>query len=422
MYEILFVLGGILIIGFAAEYFFKMTKISSVVTLMIIGLLLGPVFHIVDVSPNSSIRMAAPVIGAITLMVILFDAGTKMNLRRLVQTLPKASLFIVLNFVLTLFFIGLVVHHIFGWDWMYALILGATVGGISSPIVILFVNKLELNENVKTVLTLESTLTDVLCILTAVILIQYVLSSAAGDTLSMNVTGMFAGLFSVSILYGIIVAAIWIIVLKDLPKQEKCKYALTIGLLLILYYLTEVSGGSGPIAVFIFGLILAHVKDISKWVKIDKSYFIEKKFLTMQDEVTFFVRTYFFVYIGLLITIDGINLYVIGFSVLMIVLTVLARFISTNVLFFKESAYNKTVMIGMIPRGLAAAVLASMPFSYNLNVPSSFETIVFLVIFLSNIITSVWVFGVERHVIKKSHEKINILSGRKIRKLNAEKQ
>ena len=108
----------------------------------------------------------------------------------------------------------------------------------------------------------------------------------------------------------------------------------------------------------------------------------------MQDEVTFFVRTYFFVYIGLLITIDGINLYVIGFSVLMIVLTVLARFISTNVLFFKESAYNKTVMIGMIPRGLAAAVLASMPFSYNLNVPSSFETIVFLVIFLSNIITS----------------------------------
>jgi len=201
------VLGGILIIGFAAEYFFKMTKISSVVTLMIIGLLLGPVFHIVDVSPNSSIRMAAPVIGAITLMVILFDAGTKMNLRRLVQTLPKASLFIVLNFVLTLFFIGLVVHHIFGWDWMYALILGATIGGISSPIVILFVNKLELNENVKTVLTLESTLTDVLCILTAVILIQYVLSSAAGDTLSMNVTGMFAGLFSVSILYGIIVAA-----------------------------------------------------------------------------------------------------------------------------------------------------------------------------------------------------------------------
>ena len=142
-------LGGILIIGFIAEYFFKMTKISSVVTLMIIGLLLGPVFHIVDVSPNSPIRMAAPVIGAITLMVILFDAGTKMNLKRLVQTLPKASLFIVLNFILTLFFIGLVVHHIFGWDWMYALILGATIGGISSPIVILFVNRLELNENVK---------------------------------------------------------------------------------------------------------------------------------------------------------------------------------------------------------------------------------------------------------------------------------
>ena len=391
MYEVLFILGAVLLIGFLAEYLFQKTKISSVVILMFIGLLLGPVFHIFDVE---SLRDAANIIGAITLTAILFDAGSNINLRKLIHNLPKASLFTLLNFTLTVLFIGLVLHFVFSWNWYYALILGTAVGGVSSPIVLSFIRQLDISENAKTALTLESTLTDVLCIITTLTLIQMVQNNPQ----SYNFTSVVASMFSVSIIYGVVAAIIWLFVLQKL-KGEAYQFSITLGVLFILYYLTEESGGSGPIAVFIVGLILGHLNEISKWINIGDIN-LKRDFFKTQEEVTFFVRTYFFVYLGLLISIHDISPMVFGIGLLTILLTIIARFISTNLLFPKESDYTKKVMISMIPRGLAAAVLASLPFTYNLDIPKYFETVVFLVILISNLIASGWVYKIEKDTSK----------------------
>ena len=391
---IFLVVGTILFIGYLATIMFKRFKISSILILMSIGLLLGPVFHLVDVSEGSVIRQLSPVMGAIALITILFDAGTKMNIGRLIRSLPRASVFTVLVFVLTVLGVGTVLHYVFGWDWIYGLMFGAAVGGTSSPIVIPMVEGVSISARIKDLLALESTLTDVLCVLTVVVLIQ-ILTSPTPVPLEKAVFGNLIAKISVSVFLGTVAAAFWIFWLIKIKSTQEYNYMLTVALVLILYAITEMSYGSGAIAVFVFGLVLAHRKELSQWIRIDHEFIKPQRFMMFQEEVTFFVRTFFFVYIGLLISTEYFTSTTIVMSCIVLVIALLSRKISQSVLLRDADPKEKKMVIMFLPRGLAAAVLASLPTAYGITIPY-FEEGVFATVFLTNLFASFGVWVIER--------------------------
>ncbi|GFO95965.1 sodium/hydrogen exchanger [groundwater metagenome] len=59
------------------------------------------------------------------------------------------------------------------------------------------------------------------------------------------------------------------------------------------------------------------------------------------------------------------------------------------------------VIAAMMPRGLAAAVLATMPLAAGIEIPY-FAEIVFSIIILTNLVTTFGVFAVERRLITKA--------------------
>lgn len=374
--------------GFIADIVFSKFKISSVILLMFLGFLIGPLLGIVDVSEGEIIKEIYPIVGALAFILILFDAGTKTNVIRLIKTAPKSTAFTIFVFVVTVFSLGFFLKYIAGMNILSGLLLGAIVGGISSPIVISLVDKLPVSAKVKDSLILESTLTDVLCVLTSVLILKIIIGGGTDFAVN-SITTFFVSTFSVSIVLGIAAGAIWIFILSKMPKNSFF-YMLTLAILFFLYSITEYNGGNGAIAVFVFGLLMGHMEEINALINFDNDRKVDKKFLLFQDEVTFFVRTFFFVYIGLLLSVKYVNFITIYFSLLVLAIAVVARSIGSFIIFKDCDSKEKIILNSMIPRGLAAAVLVTYVGGDVMIM--YLEEIVFMVILVTNIFPSLMVY------------------------------
>jgi NhaP-type Na+/H+ or K+/H+ antiporter len=81
--------GGLLV--FLAHHFAKLlekTRVPDVFPLLALGLLLGPVFHVV---PPASLGKVGNVFATVTLIIILFQGGLSINFSLLRQSLVGIS-------------------------------------------------------------------------------------------------------------------------------------------------------------------------------------------------------------------------------------------------------------------------------------------------------------------------------------------
>ena len=383
MYDIFLVLGVILFSGFIANLIFERTRISSVLILMGLGFLLGPVLHVVDSGSGSVLAGLAPFIGALALIIMLFDGGISLPIFQFIRTIPKAVAFTGLTFLITMAGVALLAWGCLGWSPLAGLLLGAVLGGTSSAIVIALVEKAPVAAETRNLLTLESTLTDSLCIISAIVLIQLIVANVPIDPVA--VAGLLASAFSVAIVAGILAAIAWLFVLRHLA-QKSVSYMLTVAAIILLYALVDATGGNGGIAVFVFGLVLGNARRLSNVLHMRDIYSMDKKIANVQAEVTFFTRTFFFVYLGMILNLGGLTWLLAAFSAALIALFYLGRRIGLRLTV--PDSPDGGFISWMMPRGLAAAVLAGMPAASGVILPG-FTELVFMGIILSNVMATV---------------------------------
>ena len=76
-------IAGIGFLGYVLMSLFYRIKIANVLPLMLIGLLLGPILKVVNISQGSMIQTLVPYITALAIAFILFDVGMNINMRDL---------------------------------------------------------------------------------------------------------------------------------------------------------------------------------------------------------------------------------------------------------------------------------------------------------------------------------------------------
>ncbi len=74
--------GLIMILGLVGSYFFKKTMIPDIIWLLALGVLLGPVFNVVDASLFMEFT---PFFAAVAIMIILFQGGIQTNIYTLIM-------------------------------------------------------------------------------------------------------------------------------------------------------------------------------------------------------------------------------------------------------------------------------------------------------------------------------------------------
>jgi len=168
-------LGLVMILGFIGNYIFNKTQIPSIVWLLLFGLIIGFIFRIQEfqnLNPEL-LNNISGVVGAIAIVIILFDGGINTDIHQLFKGAPRGLFLTVCSFCLSfisvlLLVIGLETFGIIdleGHGFVIGAVLGAIVGGTSSPIVIPLAYRLKnLQEKTKMVSSIESILTDPICI------------------------------------------------------------------------------------------------------------------------------------------------------------------------------------------------------------------------------------------------------------------
>lgn len=376
---ILLAAGVVIFLGVAGEAFFKKTGIPDVAFLMILGVIIGPVFGLIQ--PEAVIQVV-PYFAALALIIIMFDGGLNLDIKHVVKTAHFSVTLAILGFILSVVMITLAAHFALGWLWLESILLGSIVGGSSSAIVFGLVRNIKISEEVKSILSFESALTDILATIIAFILFEAVL---AGQFDLQTLQETLGRAVVVGLVLGFGVGIPWMYVSTKLGNAQHA-YMLTLGILFVLFFLANSFGESGALTALVFGLMLGNKKHLSPILKF-KLPRIELDDPT-HNQITFLVRSFFFVFVGLMASFGQIEYLVFG--VLITVAIYYGRNLVGKVTLTKRfSKLDRAVTNSMIPRGLAAAVLATYPITLGLQNAEAYPQLVFFIILSSVIITTI---------------------------------
>jgi len=385
----------ILIIGllvFFAHFLslqFSRTNIPDVLVLMVLGIVIGPFLGIVAPADFGKI---GSLIATIALVVILFESGTSLDLNVLGKSLATTGWLSFGCFILTFVVVAAVGMLSLQLDPFPAILLGVTVGGTSSAVVIPMVNALKLGEKATTVLVLESALTDVLCIVGVFALLQvYTQDDVAAGRL---VGSVIAALIFAAVI-GFIGGIGWLLVLgkvRDFPNTISS----TLAYVFIVYGATEGLGFSGAIAALSLGITLTNFDKfgLNRIQQLDRQLEpLNQTDITFYREAVFLLKTYFFIYLGISIHFGAVKVALVAISMVFLIYVLrllLTRFIFRGSEFdLRDSALSAI----MAPKGLAAAVLAALPLQYGVVGGEVIRDVTYMVVLVSITLTALLVIA-----------------------------
>ena len=376
---ILLAAGVVIFLGVAGEAFFKKTGIPDVAFLMILGVIIGPVLGLIQ--PEAVIQVI-PYFAALALIIIMFDGGLNLDIKHVIKTAHFSFALAILGFILSVAMITLAAHFALGWLWLESILLGSIVGGSSSAIVFGLVKNIKISEETKSMLSFESALTDILATIIAFILFEAIL---AGHFDIQTLQETIGRAVVVGLILGFGVGIPWMYVSTKLGNAQHA-YMLTLGVLFVLFFLANSFGESGALTALVFGLMIGNKSHLSRLLRF-KLPRIEMDDPT-HNQLTFLVRSFFFVFVGLMASFGQIEYLVFG--VLITIAVYFGRmFIGKVTLTKRFSRLDRAVTNSMIPRGLAAAVLATYPITMGLPNAEAYPQLVFFIILSSVIITTI---------------------------------
>lgn len=397
----------ILVIGlmvFLAHFLslqFRKTHIPDVLVLMLVGIVIGPMLGIV--TPQDFGKIGS-LIATIALVVILFESGTSLNLNVLGKSLATAGALTFWCFALTAAIVALLGYFLLDLNILPAAMLGVTLGGTSSAVVIPMVSALLLNEKPTTVLVLESALTDVLCIVGVFALLQF--HAQGGIEPGRVVGGVLAALIFAAVI-GVLGGIGWLLVLgkvRDFPNTISS----TLAYVFIVYGLTEFLGFSGAIAALALGITLANFEKfgLTRFERIDQNIVpLSETDYVFYREAVFLLKTYFFVYLGISIHFSETRLAAVAISMVMLVFAMrlgLTRFVLRGAAYsLRDAAFTSM----MAPKGLAAAVLAALPLQYGVAGGEVIRDTTYMVVLVSITLTALLVMAYPLPAVQRMYSR-----------------
>lgn len=412
--------GTIIFVGFFANFIFAKYRVPDILLLILLGVLLGPEliggsFGFFTDSSLSTVNNYRDIFLNVALVLILFDGGLCLDIRTLMRSMKLATFITVLTLLCEIVLVATLLHFVLGMDIMLSLVVGTIVGGTSEAVVIPIARKMRISEETKAMLVMESVMTDVLVIVIALALMSAIV---IGDVSMFFVPSELLVDFAVGGAIGFAAGFIWLFVLQRLQNQP-LSYMITVAALFLVTGLAEISPieSSSAVAALMFGLAIGNRKHLKMWTtSISLRLTSDQHIQEFHAEISFFVRTFFYVYLGLAFSFSAFELQhlVIGLAIIGVIV---ATRRGTSLLAWKIGDLEKTdanALFAMMPRGLAAAVLATMPATLLASQGEPFWqesyaelilNVVLIVIVGTTVVASILVLWAERSVDRSNHEK-----------------
>lgn len=413
-------IGGVIFIGFFGNAIFTKYRIPDVLILIFLGMVIGPDilgnrFGLVSSDTLANIDDFRDVLLSAALVIILFDGGLTLDIRSVIESMRISAFMSLLTFALTTITLAIALHFIMEMDLITSLILGSIVGGTSGAIVIPIANKLRIRPQTKAIMVMESAVTDVLVVVAA---LTFISVAQLGDFRLTTIAEDLASKFLIGGIVGFVVGIVWLFVLQKLHRQP-LSYMITLAALFLVAGAVELMGSSGAVAALAFGLSLGNREFVRRWLtSVTLRIGTDGHIQQFHMEVSFFVRTFFFVYLGLIFSFDTFTEIHLVAGLLIISIIVLIRWFTTMLTWRigDLEIEDAVALFGMMPRGLAAAVLATLPavaLGWDVDpdlayLESLFLNTTLIVILGTTILATIFSFADEKYIDKKRRRKARI--------------
>ncbi len=363
---------------------------------LLLFLLVGMLFGSDGLGLQFNSAEDAQFIGMIALSIILFTGGMDTKYSDIRPVLKQGILLSTVGVLLTTLLTGLFIFYISGWDdtnielsLMASLLLAATMSSTDSASVfnLLRSQKMNLKENLRPMLELESGSNDPMAYMLTIVLIQ-VLSS--GDALS---TGLLLRDLLVQFLIGGAVGysmgrlMSWLI--NKIGLSNSSLYSiLLLSMVFMTFIATDLLKGNGYLAVYISGIVTGNAKLVHR-----------KEINTFMDGLTWLFQIIMFITLGLLVNphelLDtaAVALLIGGFMI------VVARPVSVFacLLPFRNLSVRARLFVSWVGlRGAVPIIFATYPVITNIADSHRLFNIVFFITLLSLIVQGMTISSVAR--------------------------
>ena len=237
-------------------------------------------------------------IGNIALAVILLDGGLRTPYSIFRVALSPSVLLSTLGVILTCGFVTLGGALIFNLPWSLAFLFGAIVASTDAAAVFGLLNSsgLKLNERVAATLEIESGLNDPMAVFLTILAITTILSQSSGEPLS--AVAIAVSVFQqigFAVVTAYLAGQLFTRLLRAIKIERSHNHGINALLIIacgmFVFGLTTYIGGSGFLAIYIFGLVLGN----------NKTRFV-KTIIPAMDGLAWLFQASMFLLLGLLAT------------------------------------------------------------------------------------------------------------------------
>lgn len=316
-------------------------------------------------------------IGIMALVFILFSGGLSTNWHESKKIIKPAVSLATVGVLITAVTIAVFVMWIFHTSFLWGLLIGSVISSTDAAAVfsILSSNNIDLKNNIKPLLELESGSNDPMAVFLTIGTIELML--APHKTIFSLIT-FFLLQMGLGAVIGIAGGRLMVYLTNKLKLFYEGIYPVfTLAMAALVYSLTSVLEGSGFLAVYIAGITMGN------------SQFIQKKTiirffdgLSMLSQISMFLTLGLFVFPSQIIKIYGLGL------LLSVILIFLARPLSVyiSLLPFKFSIKEKAFISWVGLRGAVPIILATFPLLSGVNNSSLIFNLVFFIVLTSSLL------------------------------------
>lgn len=266
MEPVIFTLVAIVVLGILAQWIAWRLKLPSILLLLTVGLIAGPVTGLVD--PDALLgHLLLPVV-SLSVALILYEGGLSLRFRELREVGALVRNLCTLGVAVTWLGGTAAAHFIFGVSWHPALLIGALFIVTGPTVIGPMLRQIRPTGGVAPILKWEGIVTDPLGVMIAVLVFESLIHGGAGSDTVRGIA-LTIGLGGV---FGVAAAAIFVVLLQRHQIPDHLQSPVSLMLVFLVFGLCDAAQPeSGLFAVTVMGLAMANQR------RVDVRHIIEFK-------------------------------------------------------------------------------------------------------------------------------------------------
>ena len=259
--EILIKLAVIGVLGSLAQWFSWWVKLPSILFLLLLGFLLGPITGYLN--PDEVFGdMLFPMV-SLAVSVILFEGALTLNFHEIKGLQQVIRRLVSTGTIICWVIIAVSTHYLIGFEWQLSFLFGALVVVTGPTVIVPMLRTVRVNNKIANILRWEGIIIDPIGALLAVLVFTFIVSAQAGGNEISHVLIVFTKLILIGTVLGIVAGQTLGLILKHHLLPEYLHNIFTLTLVFAVFGLSNhLEHESGLLAVTVMGIWLANMKGV----------------------------------------------------------------------------------------------------------------------------------------------------------------